>query len=169
MAALEALEAHHFQHLQHAAADLFLRQLLQAQAEGHVLEHVQVREQGILLEHRVHLTLVGRQAGDVLAIKKNIARLRLNESTDDPERGGLAAARGPQEGHKLLVVDVQRQAGQHRLAVKVDNNVFQRYDLIHFTCIPLCGTLPGRTARGSAPIISPRKRFVTPPVDLTKR
>ena len=93
--------------------------------EGHVLVHIQVREQGVLLEYGVHLTLVGRQIGDVLPIKKNIAGARLNKSSDDPERRGLTTAGRAQEGNELLVVDVQRETVEHVLPVEANNNVLQ--------------------------------------------
>ena len=72
-AALEALQAHDFQHIPHLAADGLFVHLLQAQAEGHILKHVQVREQRVFLEHGVHRALVGRHARDVLAFQQHLA------------------------------------------------------------------------------------------------
>ena len=140
-AAFKALQADDLEHLEHLRADLILGHLFQAQTEGDVLKHVQVREQRILLEHRVHRPLVRRHVGDVLAIKKDIARFRCYKAGNHTQGRRLAAARGAQEGDKLLVVDVQRKSVQDLLPIEFDNNVFQRYDqiFIHFYCIPLCG------------------------------
>ena len=107
VAPLVALQAHQLQHLQAAGADLFFVQLLQPQAERHVLEHVQVREQRVFLEHGVDLPFVRRQARDVPARKKNIARSRLHEPSDDAERRRFPAARRPQQCDELLVMDVE--------------------------------------------------------------
>ena len=112
-------------HFQHAAANLLLVHLLQPQAEGHVLVHIQVREQGVFLEHGVHLALVGRQIGDVLPVKKNIAGARLDKSANDSEGRCLAAAGRAQEGNELLVVNVQRETVEHVLPVEANNNVLQ--------------------------------------------
>ena len=134
-AAFKALQADDLEHLEHLRADLILGHLFQAQTEGDVLKHVQV------LEHRVHRPLVRRHVGDVFAIKKDIARFRCYKAGNHTQGRRLAAARGAQEGDKLLVVDVQRKSVQDLLSIELDNNVFQRYDqiFIHFYCIPLCG------------------------------
>ena len=124
-AALEAFEAHDLQHFQHFGADRLLRQFFEPQAESHVFKHVQMREQRILLEHRVHRPLVGRLTGDVLAIKKDIARFWGDEPGDHAQGRGLAAARRAEEGHELLVVNVEGKPVQDFLPVKINYNVFE--------------------------------------------
>ena len=76
------------------------------------------------------------------------------------------------ESDKLFVVDVEGKPVQDLLPVKINNNVFQRYDeiLIHYYCIPLCGISRYRASSRavsslgrhkvldeSAPIMPPRK------------
>ena len=127
-AALKALQADGLKHFQHLGADFILCHFFQAQSEGDVLEHVQVREQRILLEHRVYRPLVRWHVGDVLAIKKDIARFRGDKTSNHTQGRRLAAAGGAEEGDKLFVVDVQRKPVKDFLPIEIDNNVFQRYD-----------------------------------------
>ena len=146
-AALKPFQADDLEHFQHLGADFLLGHLFQAQAESDILKHIQVREERVLLEHRVHRPLVGRHVGDVLAIKKDIARFRGDKTGNHTQGCRLAAAGGAEEGDKFLVVDVQRESVQDLLSIEIDNNVFQRYDqiFIHFYCIPLCGISRHRT------------------------
>ena len=156
-AALKPFQADDLEHFQHLGADLLLGHLFQAQAESNILKHIQVREERVLLEHRVYRPLVGRHVGDVLAIKKDIARFRGDKTGNHTQGRRLAAAGGAEEGDKFLVVDVQRESVQDLLPIEIDNNVFQRYDqiFIHFYCIPLCGISRHRT-------FSSRRFFLRP-------
>ena len=140
-APLKAFQADGLQHFQNFRADLFLRQLFQAQAERHIFKDVQMREKRILLEHRVNLALIGRQVGDVFAIKKDIAGFWGNKPGNHAQSGRFAAAGRAKESNELFVVNVEGKPVQDLLPVKINNNVFQRYDeiLIHYYCIPLCG------------------------------
>ena len=171
-AALKPFQADDLEHFQHLGADFLLGHLFQAQAESDILKHIQVREERILLEHRVHRPFVRRHIGDVLAIKKDIARFRGDKTGNHTQGCRLAAAGGAEEGDKFLVVDVQRESVQDLLPIEIDNNVFQRYDqiFIHFHCIPLCGISRYRASSRavsslgrhkvldeSAPIMPPRK------------
>ncbi len=112
----------------------FSSTFFQAKAEGDVLEHVQVREQRVFLEHRVDRPFVRRQARDVPARKKDIARSRLHEPSDDAERGGLAAAGRAEEGDELFVVDIEVEAVQNAVSVEIDYNVLA---VKRFSCSPL--------------------------------
>ena len=51
---------------------VFTALLFQIQSERDVVEHVQVREQRVFLEHGVDAALVGRNVGNVLAFKKHL-------------------------------------------------------------------------------------------------
>jgi hypothetical protein len=68
--------------------------LATTQAEGDVLEHIEMREQGIGLEHRVDRPLIGLQSGEVLVTQKDLTRGRVLQSGDHPQRRCLAAAGG---------------------------------------------------------------------------
>ena len=124
-AALEAFQAHDFQHIAHLTADGLFVQLFQTQAKGHVLEHIQVREQCILLENGVHRALIGRHAGDILAFQQHFAGIRLQKTRDQAQSGGFAAAGGTQQGHELFVMDVQIQPIQNALTIKFHYDITQ--------------------------------------------
>ena len=68
------------QRLADPAGHLGLGQLAVAQAERHVVEHGQEREQRVALEHRVDVALVRRDAGHVDAVEQDLARGRLLEA-----------------------------------------------------------------------------------------
>ena len=165
-AALVALQTYDLQHFQHLGANLLLRQLFQPQTERHILKHIQMREQGVFLEHRIHRTLVRRQVGNILAIKKDIAGLRRDKTGNHTQSRCFSAPGRSQKGNKLFVVNVQRKPVKDLLPVKLYNNVFQRYDtiFIHFYCIPLCGIssrTPAKGARRVSAYYAAPQRFVT--------
>jgi hypothetical protein len=87
--------------LQHLL-DLLLHRLdaAPAQAEGDVLEDVEVREEGVGLEDGVHRPLVGRQPGDLLVTEVHGARGGLLQAGDHAQGGGLAAAGGAEQGEE---------------------------------------------------------------------
>ena len=78
------------------------------QPEGDVLAHRQVREEGVALEDRVDLALVGRQVGDVLAVEQDPPLVGLLEPGQDPQQRRLAAARGAEQREELPAPDRQR-------------------------------------------------------------
>ena len=67
-----------------------------AQAEGHVLRDVEVREEGVALEDGVHRALVRLGGGDVAAADEHAARRRRLQARDHPQHRGLAAPGGPE-------------------------------------------------------------------------
>ena len=121
-AVLKALEAHHFQHLQHPLSDLRLGdlyldllllpillhrlRLADAQAEGHVLKDVQVGEEGVALEDRVHLPQMGRNVIHPHPVEQHFARSGRNEAANDAQGGGLAAATGSEQCEEFTVIEV---------------------------------------------------------------
>ncbi len=106
----------------------------QPQTEGHILEHVQVREQGVFLKHGVHRALVGRHTRNVLSFQQHFAGRRFQKARDDAEGGGFTAAGGSQQRYKLFVMDVEVQPIQDALTVKFHYDVSQRNDhrVVHF-------------------------------------
>jgi hypothetical protein len=54
-----------------------------------------VREQRVILEHGVHVTLVRRQPGGFLAMDTDRAGARLFEPGDQAQAGGLPEPEGP--------------------------------------------------------------------------
>ena len=94
---LVAGQADELERLADPAGLVGLRGLLLAQPVAHVLADVHVREQGVVLEHRVDVPAIGRHPGDRLAGQIDLARRRLLEARDHPQGRGLAAARWPEE------------------------------------------------------------------------
>ena len=117
-AAVKALQADHLQHFGDALADLFLRHFRDTQAEGNVFKHVQVREQRILLEHRVDLPLMGRNVIDPHTVKGNITGSGRSKPADDPQRRGLATAAGAKQCEEFKIVDVKIDVIENQLVVK---------------------------------------------------
>ena len=111
-AALVPAQADELQRFAHPSGLVRLGRPSLAQAVADVLGHVHVREQGVVLEHRVDVAVVGRHAGHRLAREVDLARGGLLEARDHAQRGGLAAARGAEER-------VERAAG-HRQAHGID-------------------------------------------------
>ena len=66
-----------------------------------------MREQGVVLEDRVHVALVRRQPGHVLALELDAAGGRLLEAADHPQGRGLAAAGRAEEAEELAVDDLE--------------------------------------------------------------
>jgi hypothetical protein len=48
-------------------------------------------------------------AHDVLAVDEDAPRARLDEPVDHSHRGGLAAARGPDQDDRLALADIHRE------------------------------------------------------------
>ncbi|GAA3216905.1 hypothetical protein GCM10020256_19520 [Streptomyces thermocoprophilus] len=94
--------------LQHLL-DLLLHALdaASAQTEGDVLEDVEVREEGVGLEHRVHGPLVRRQRGDVLVAEVDGAAAGFLQAGDHAQGGGLAAAGRAEQGEEGALRDGQ--------------------------------------------------------------
>ena len=106
-ASLVARQADHRQRLADAAVLLGLADLGLAQAVPDVPGDVHVREERVVLEDRVDVALVGRDAGDRLAVEEDLALGRLFEPGDHPQRRRLAAARRPEEAVERAPGDAQ--------------------------------------------------------------
>jgi hypothetical protein len=103
LSVLEAGQLHELEHVGDARLDLRVLHLRPPEAERDVLEDREVREQRVVLEHGVHVALVRRQPGHVLALELDPAGRRLLEPADHPERRRLAAARRPEQAEELPV------------------------------------------------------------------
>ena len=109
LAVLKALEADDFQHLHDPLPDLLLGNLhhtfaggvvgvgtlLHPQTESDVLKHVQVGEQGVLLEDGIDLPLIGRNVINPHTVKEDVSARRGREAADNPQCGGFTAPTGP--------------------------------------------------------------------------
>ena len=93
---------------------------LNAQAERDVLEHGQMPEQRVVLEHEADAAFADVLRGSVLAGKDDRALIRLLKAGNDAKQRGLAAARRAKQRHQLArrkgqVDVVERFKGAKRL------------------------------------------------------
>ena len=105
--------------------DLVLGQLCHLQAEGDVVVHVQVREQGITLKHRVDLPLVGGQVIDHPAVKGDSAGGGCQEAPDDPQGRCFAAARWAQQCEEFMIIKVQIDAVENTFPVELHGKILE--------------------------------------------
>ena len=108
LAVLETLEVDDLKHLHDPLIDLLLgdlhlllaggiagiRAALHPQTERDIFVHIQVREQGVLLEDGVDLALIGRNVINPHTVKQDIAGCRRHKAANDPQRGALTASAG---------------------------------------------------------------------------
>ena len=82
--------------------------------QHHVLEHVQTRQQVVLLEHEADLPrprvgpLAVAEPGRLDVVDDQAARCRLQQQAEEVEHRGLAAARAPHDRNELAPVDLHR-------------------------------------------------------------
>ena len=145
-ALLKALEVHRLQHLHHPVVDHPFGELRlasaavrfgDAQAEGHILKHVEVRKQGVPLEYGVHRPLVGRDVIDPHAVKQNVPGGRQQKPAYNPKRGCLAAPAGAQQREELLIVDIQIDVVEHDLVAVGHHAVPQADQLLGHVSSPI--------------------------------
>ena len=105
---LEPVEFHEAEHFGHPAPDLVPGDALHLEAEGDILPHRHMGEQGIGLEYRVDRPAEGRQMLDPLAVEEDFPFGRLLEPRDQAEQGGLAAAGRPEQGEEFIPLDGDR-------------------------------------------------------------
>ena len=145
---LKALQADGFQHFHDPLFDFRLRQLLHPQAESNVFKHVQMREQGILLENRVDLPLIGRNVINPHTVEQDVSRRGRRETSDDPQCGGLAAPTGPKQCEELFAVDIQIDVIENRLVVECHAEIPQANQLFGHVSSPISTGIPAGFSAG---------------------
>ncbi|MEI2706528.1 MAG: hypothetical protein V9E89_15040 [Ilumatobacteraceae bacterium] len=105
LAVAEPAEAHDVEHLGGAPAALGPGHSLDPQPVLHVALHRHVREQGVVLEHRVHVAVVGRHTGHVLSLQQHGAGGGQFEAGDHPQHRGLAASGWAEQREELALTD----------------------------------------------------------------
>ena len=111
---LAALEAHEIDHLPRAGLALFPADALDEQREGHVVEHVQMRQQREVLEHHAHLVaadldqLVLAGAQQILAVENEFAHRRFDQPRQAAHQRRLARARKPHDDEDLALAHLER-------------------------------------------------------------
>ena len=99
---------------------LVLRNAAHPEGEGDVLEHVQVRVEGVVLEDHRHVPVAGRDVVDDLVVEADRSRRDLLQAGDHPQHGRLAAARRSDEDDELSLVDEQVEPADSLDAVRKD-------------------------------------------------
>ena len=81
------------------------------QAERHVVDDREMREQREVLEHQADAALLGGHeavgAGNLLIVDQNAPSGRALDAGGDPEQGGLAATRRPEQADHLARLDIE--------------------------------------------------------------
>ena len=113
-AVLIVLNADGLEHLIDPPLRIGWRHVAELQAVLDILAHGQMREDRIVLEDHADIALVRRNAVDDLIIETDVAGFDAVETGDHAQQGGLAAARGPQQGKKLAVLDIDGKIGNDR-------------------------------------------------------
>jgi hypothetical protein len=104
---LERREAETRCRLFDASLDLGRRKLRDAQGERDVLEDVEVRVQGIALEHHRQPSLSWRLVVDDLPVQAHVTASRALEAGDQGQQRRLSAARGADDRDELALVDLE--------------------------------------------------------------
>ena len=143
---LPLLVAGHLHQLQrgpHPAFDVALRDLAPTKAEGHVVEHVEVREQRVGLEDGVDVAAVRGKSRHVLAAQVDGTRGGVLEPADHPQGRGLAAARRAEHREELAGRDIEgKVVDRHDILTEALGDMLQPdIELGHLDgCLPLgCG------------------------------
>src|SRR5690606_25158815 len=113
-----AAEGDLIQRLFSALVSLGARDALDLEAIGNIVQHAHVRKQRVVLEYRVDVALIGRQAGGFLPLDANGAGAGLFETGDQAQAGGLAGTGGTQQGEELTILNGYRHL-IHRLDLAV--------------------------------------------------
>ena len=112
-------------HFLHPAVDVGLVHLFDPHTKGDVLIHAHGGEQGVVLEHHADVALFHGHVGNILALHRHGAQRGLNKAGDGAQRGGFAAAGGPQEGVKFALFHVNVDILQRRKVAKAHFNAVQ--------------------------------------------
>ena len=91
---LEAGQANQGQDVLDLAVSPILGRALHFEAEGNILEHVHVREQGQVLEDHLSVALLWGLIAHTFTVDLHLAFGRNLESPDQPQEGGLSASAG---------------------------------------------------------------------------
>ena len=105
----DLLDAEDARRFANAPLDLILGRLPQPHAEGHVGEHVQVREQGVVLEHHRHVALVRQLVGHVLVVEQHLPFRGDFKPGDHPHGRRLAAAGRPDKDDEFAILCGERE------------------------------------------------------------
>ncbi len=117
----------------HPVPDLVLGQSAGAaphrQAEGDIVEHGHMPEQGIVLEHEADPAVARRDIGGVAAIEHHLAGIGEFQAGQDPQQRGLARTRRAQQRDQLAFLDPERHVAERGKAAE---GLMDIADIDHF-------------------------------------
>ena len=91
-----------------------------------------MREKGIPLEHRIELTQMRGDLGDVIPVHHDAAFVRMEETRYHTQESRLAAAGGAEQGYELAFLDVEINVVKHVLVPEGLGNVLDvDYSFFH--------------------------------------
>ena len=96
-----------------------------AQAEGHVVKHIQVRKQCVALEHIAKTALVNRYMAEILPVEQEAAAENINKAGHGAQCGGFAATAGSQQGNQFPLRNVNTKVLQDNVFAVAGADVFQ--------------------------------------------
>ena len=88
-------------------------------------------EEGVALKDGVDVALVRRDVVDALAKEENVALIRRFEAADHAQGRSLAAAGRAEQRQKFIVVNVEIDAVENGLAIKLLGDVPELNDFFH--------------------------------------
>ena len=88
------------QHLFRLGRPQAARDTLDHQPVGHIVAHIHMRKQRVVLKDSIHIALVGRHAARLLAKNPDFAIGGFLEAGDQPQAGRLAGPGGSQHGEE---------------------------------------------------------------------
>ena len=97
-----------FEYIIHALCDFTLRHALATQAERNVVPDIQMREQGVRLEHHIDRTIIRRDFGNIVTCEQNFARGWGFKACQHTQQGGFATAGATQQGKNFTFFNVNR-------------------------------------------------------------
>ena len=109
----EFRHANHFEHLADGLPDLRTRGLPDPEPEFDVFGDVQVRPQGVVLEHHRGVAGFRGQGGDVAPAEHDGAGVLPDQPGDDAQERGFAAAGGAEQEHEFAGFDGEVDAAEH--------------------------------------------------------
>ena len=125
-AVLESGEPDEVQRLPDACRDLLRRVAAHAQAERDVATHVEVVEQGVVLEHHPDPAPVRRNGREVVSVEEHAAAIRLLQPGDDAQERALARPARPEHSDDLALGHVERHAVEREPLPEADGDVLDR-------------------------------------------
>src|ERR671910_1600125 len=131
LAPLEAGELHHLAGLGDPGVQLLTLYAASSEAEGHVVEDVEVGEDGVGLEDGVYRPPVGRYPAHRVPVDGDTALGRFFETGDHAQRRGLSATARSKQREELAFVDVEREVTDRDEFSKALGNRGQLHGAFH--------------------------------------